>query len=142
MRQLTATQVFLFFLKYYCSRNEFLFFRHIIINKCGNRYFKKRRLWKDTLVESYLANNNRTMMGFMKRVFILAPNLIYWSNRNQVYREYLRQRHKIGKPSIFVNYYHKKWQQFLQAYVVPINKPLYSRFRKGEENVYYIKWEK
>lgn len=72
---MTATQVFLLFLKKNCILEEYLFFRNTIMNNNGNRYFRKRRLYKNTFVEDYLSRNNRTLSNFMTRMFILAPNL-------------------------------------------------------------------
>ena len=45
------------------------------MNDNGNRYFRKRRLYKNTFVEDYLSRNNRALNNFMTRMFILAPNL-------------------------------------------------------------------
>ena len=79
---MTATQVFLLFLKKNCILEEYLFFRNTIMNNNGNRYFRKRRLYKNTFVEDYLSRNNRTLSNFMTRMFILAPNLKnqMWNN--------------------------------------------------------------
>ena len=78
---MTATQVFLLFLKKNCILEEYLFFRNTIMNNNGNRYFRKRRLYKNTFVEDYLSRNNRTLSNFMTRMFILAPNL-----KNQMWK--------------------------------------------------------
>ena len=43
---MTATQVFLLFLKKNCILEEYLFFRNTIMNNNGNRYFRKRRLYR------------------------------------------------------------------------------------------------
>lgn len=79
---MTATQIFLLFLKKKCNLGEYLFFRNIIMNDNGNKYFKKRRLYKNTFVEDYLSRNNRALNNFMTRMFILAPNLVSerWKN--------------------------------------------------------------
>ena len=45
------------------------------MNDNGNKYFRKRRLYKNTFVEDYLSRNNRALNNFMTRLFILAPNL-------------------------------------------------------------------
>ena len=72
---MTATQVFILFLKNKCTKDEYLFFRNIIMYDNGNRYFRRRPLYKNTFVEDYLSRNNRTLSNFMTRMFILAPNL-------------------------------------------------------------------
>lgn len=82
---MTATQVFLLFLKKNCILEEYLFFRNTIMNNNGNRYFRKRRLYKNTFVEDYLSRNNRTLSNFMTRMFILAPNLINNMHENPRY---------------------------------------------------------
>lgn len=82
---MTATQVFLLFLKKNCILEEYLFFRNTIMNNNGNRYFRKRRLYKNTFVEDYLSRNNRTLSNFMTRMFILAPNLINEMHENPRY---------------------------------------------------------
>jgi hypothetical protein len=46
------------FLKKNCILDEYLFFRKIITNDNGNKYFLKRRLYKNTFVEDYLSRNN------------------------------------------------------------------------------------
>lgn len=142
MYRLTASQVFLIFLKNYCTIEEYLFFRHYIIHDCGNRFFTKRRIWRnDKMVESYLSNHERTLVGFMKRLFILAPNLVKYRSKNSTWKLLiLNKGSKFRSNSgIYVNYYHQKWKRFLFLYIGIINKPFYSRYRKGEENYYYYK---
>ena len=82
---MTATQVFLLFLKKNCIREEYLFFRNTILYDNGNKFFKKRKLYKNTFVEDYLSRNNRALNNFMTRLFILAPNLINRMHRNPRY---------------------------------------------------------
>ena len=55
------------------------------MNDNGNRYFRKRRLYKNTFVEDYLSRNNRTLSNFMTRMFILAPNLKHKLLKNPRY---------------------------------------------------------
>lgn len=55
------------------------------MNDNGNKYFRKRRLYKNTFVEDYLSRNNRTLSNFMTRMFILAPNLINKMHENPRY---------------------------------------------------------
>lgn len=55
------------------------------MNDNGNKYFRKRRLYKNTFVEDYLSRNNRTLSNFMTRMFILAPNLIDKMHENPRY---------------------------------------------------------
>ena len=107
---MTATQVFLLFLKKNCILQEYLFFRNIIMNDNGNRFFRKRRLYKNTFVEDYLSRNNRTLSNFMTRMFILAPNLKNqkWKNpRYYIIRNGWKIEHE-GKE------YKKEFKNFLE----------------------------
>lgn len=72
---MTATQVFLRFLKQCLMHEEYMFFRNTIMYDNGNKYFRKRRLYKNDFVEGYLSRNHRALDNFMTRIFILAPNL-------------------------------------------------------------------
>lgn len=159
---MTATQVFLMFLKKNCILDEYLFFRNIIMNDNGNKYFRKRRLYKNTFVEDYLSRNNRALNNFMTRLFILAPNLkdkVYKNPRfsiirdtwkkehgNKIYEipvkngkgEVLFTRHRITKwneykgVGMYVVYYRKLWNKFLKEYIDDSEKKINSPFKKGE----------
>lgn len=164
---MTATQVFLLFLKKRCTIDEYLFFKNIITTNNGNRYFSKRRLYKNTFVEDYLSRNNRSLSNFMTRLFILAPNLIdlrsdnpryriiqkEWSNRNEgkhitltkTYkgRTYARTitlfwNHSLGK-GMYFNYYRRLWNKFLKENIDCSEKSMFSRFEKGKK--YNFKWK-
>ena len=100
---MTATQVFLLFLKKKCSRGEYFFFRDIIMHNRGNKYFKKRPLFKEDFVERYLSNNGRTLYGFMTRIFILVPNLVRLYHKNPIYKELANVSTLVGsKTPIFI----------------------------------------
>ena len=83
---MTATQVFLMFLKKCLTHEEYMFFRNIIMYDNGNKYFRKRRLYKNDFVEGYLSRNNRALNNFMTRLFILAPNLKKYFYKNPRYK--------------------------------------------------------
>lgn len=159
---MTATQVFLMFLKKNCILDEYLFFRNIIMNDNGNKYFRKRRLYKNTFVEDYLSRNNRALNNFMTRLFILAPNLkhkLYKNPRffiirdtwikehgNKLYEiqvrnvkgEVLLTRPRITKwyehkgVGMYVVYYRRLWNKFLKEYIDDSEKKINSPFKKGE----------
>ena len=126
---MTATQVFLLFLKNNCILDEYLFFRNIIMNDNGNRYFRKRRLYKNTFVEDYLSRNNRTLSNFMTRLFILAPNLIHSMYKNPRYKriksawiekhegkEYIREIKDIdGQRVLFTRTFKVSWNRFKET---------------------------
>lgn len=160
-RKMTATQVFLMFLKTKCELDEYLFFKNIIMYNNGNRYFSKRRLYKNTFVEDYLSRNNRSLSNFITRLFILAPNLINlrslnpryraiqkeWSIRNEgkhitltkTYngRTYSRTmtlfwNHSLGK-GMYFNYYRRLWNKFLKENIDCSEKSMFSRFEKNKK---------
>ena len=159
---MTATQVFLMFLKKNCILDEYLFFRNIIMNDNGNKYFRKRRLYKNTFVEDYLSRNNRALDNFMTRLFILAPNLkhkLYKNPRFFIIRDTWIKKHgnkiyekpvKNGKGEVlftrpritkwneckgigmYVVYYRRLWNKFLKEYIDDSEKKINSPFKKGE----------
>ena len=83
---MTATQLLFFFLKEECTIEEKKFFKQIILGDNGNKFFRKRPLYKPTFVEDYLSRNNRALNNFMTRLFILAPNLVDNKLRNPRWR--------------------------------------------------------
>jgi hypothetical protein len=159
---MTATQVFLMFLKKNCILDEYLFFRNIIMNDNGNKYFRKRKLYKNTFVEDYLSRNNRALNNFMTRLFILAPNLKHKLHRNPRFfiirdtwiKEHGNKPYEIkvknskgevlfARPRIikwneykgvgmYVVYYRRLWNKFLKEYIDDSEKKINSPFKKGE----------
>ncbi len=131
---MTATQVFLTFLRETCTLQEYLFFSYIIGKDNGNRYFRTRPLFKPDFVEGYLSRNNRHLRGFMTRLFILAPNLVKCKRLNPRWVKY----HKTfgGRPwklsGMYVNMYRWRWYDWLDRRVIITNKKLQSPFKKGE----------
>ena len=93
---MTATQVFLRFLKQCLTHEEYMFFRNTIMYDNGNKFFKKRRLYHNDFVEKYLSRNNRALDNFMTRMFILAPNLKHqysWNPRYFMIKEKWEREH-------------------------------------------------
>ena len=153
---MTATQVFLLFLKKNCILQEYLFFRNIIMNDNGNKYFRKRRLYKNTFVEDYLSRNNRTLSNFMTRIFILAPNLINkmhenprydmlkkeWCEKNRILFGFVppKRNWKEWKASgLYLVYYRKLWNKFLRECVDDTEKKISSPFKKNETYNFRLK---
>ena len=157
---MTATQVFFLFLKEECLIDEMRFFKWIIMNDCGNKYFHKRPLFKPTFVEDYLSRNNRALNNFMIRLFILAPNLKYKRHRNPRWKLICKAFNKrnegkminvkriswitgetiwermpcMFKPyrsGMYINYYRSKWNDFL-FHKIESDKKFNSPFKKGE----------
>ena len=153
---MTATQLFLQFLRENCTVGEYLFFRDIISHNPGNRYFKTRPLFKKDFVEGYLSRNNRQLRSFVSRLFILAPNLVKRRNSNPRW-QMLRDRYKDDQDhfwrewwvsvmnskgtGVYVMHYTNLWHKFLDERVdwKNSNKRLCSCFRKGENNQFVLK---
>ena len=150
---MTATQLFLQFLREECDVGEYLFFREIISHDPGNKYFKNRPLFKKDFVEGYLTRNNRQLYGFMKRIFVLAPNLVRKRVNNPMWKKIVKEHtsytdeewNRWGRANLkrcgsgmYVKKYCDKWYHFL-ATRVEGNKSPYSCFKKGEDNQFTIK---
>lgn len=131
---MTATQVFLTFLRETCTFQEYMFFSNIIGKNNGNRYFKNRPLFKKDFVEGYLSRNNRHLRGFMTRLFILAPNLVKCKHLNPRWVKYRNsfptRQHKLS--GMYVNMYKWRWHSWLDKRVIVTDKKLESPFKKGE----------
>jgi hypothetical protein len=158
---MTATRLFFLFLKEECTIAEMRFFKWTIMSDCGNRYFRKRPLFKPTFVEDYLSRNDRALNNFITRLFILAPNLVNNRHRNPRWKmikddfnnRNLGKTHTVKikdwfgnetgetytvpiqfKPylkGMYVNYYRRKWNQFLKD-KIESDKKFNSSFKKGE----------
>lgn len=163
---MTATQVFFLFLKEECLIDEMRFFKWAVMKECGNKYFRKRPLFKPTFVEDYLSRNNRTLSNFMTRLFILAPNLNNFRHRNPRLRIIANEFNKRNEGKIikrkrkcwdggtivveeiclyqpyrsgmYVNYYRRKWNQFLND-KIESDKKFNSPFKKGENYDFKLK---
>ena len=129
---MTATQVFLMFLKKCLTHEEYMFFRNTIMYDNGNKYFKKRRLYKNDFVEGYLSRNNRALNNFMTRLFILAPNLkkkFYKNPRYKLIEDTWRSEHE-GK---------EYTEEILREYIDDSEKKINSPFKKGESYKFKLK---
>lgn len=147
---MTATQVFLLFLRRKCTSKEYCFFRHIITKNHGNKYFKNRALFKHTFVEDYLSRNNRALNNFMTRLFILAPNLKHNRFDNPrflaIRKQYDSKQRELGsgrffmsfRSGMYINYYKREWNKFLREYIES-DKKFNSPFRKGEKYDFKLK---
>lgn len=132
------------------------FFAYRIITNPGNKFFKTRKLFTPTFVEDYLSRNNRCLANFMTRLFILAPNLTKEKHLNPREHEieasynrrnygkvvtrinkYTKEKYKIKcryhyyRNGMYINYYKRKWNNFLNEHIVS-NKKFLSPFKKGE----------
>jgi len=162
---MTATQVYLRFLKEELTLGEYQFFMHFMHNH-GNRYFRNhkfdRKLFHETFVEDYLSRNKRPLCSFMKRMFILAPNLKYfmfknprfrmlvddWNNSHDTTKKY---RTKWGRvkanrfeykylKGMYVNYYNRKWYAFLTKWInKETSSSMYEWFGKDKKLEFNLK---
>lgn len=163
---MTATQVFFLFLKEECLIDEMRFFKWAVMKETGNRYFRKRPLFKPTFVEDYLSRNNRTLSNFMIRLFILAPSLKHFRHNNPRWKIIVNdfrtrnegkiiKRKRIGwndeiieseelclfhpyRCGMYVNYYRRKWNKFLNE-KIESDKKFNSPFKKGESYDFKLK---
>ena len=144
---MTATQVFLRFLRETCTVQEYLFFGRTISQNHGNRYFKNRPLFKRDFVEGYLSRNNRHLRGFMTRLFILAPNLKNTAHLNPRWKEIVEREKRyrgyrfnaVRCKGAYVNYYRHRWHWFLENRLEKGDKPICSPFKKGETYSFQLK---
>ena len=145
---MTATQVFIQFLRETCTLQEYLFFREIISHDNGNKYFKKRPLFKRDFVEGYLSRNDRSLVEFMSRVFVLAPNLTRKAHLNPrwgwIRANWRSRRGGIRTFGPYVLYYKRSWRFWLYERLNTDSKKPGSPFKKGEtynfklnDNKYY-----
>lgn len=165
---MTATQLLFLFFKDCCTINEMRFFKYVILKDCGNKYFRKRPLFKPTFVEDYLSRNNRALNNFMTRLFILAPNLknnkhmnprwrtikndfnkrhegkeytvkiVDWDGNDTGLTRKVRVMFKPYQCGMYVNYYRRKWNQFLND-KIESDKKFNSPFKKGESYEFIYK---
>ena len=135
---MTATQVFLTFLRETCTFQEYLFFSNIIGKDNGNKYFRTRPLFKPDFVEGYLSRNNRSLREFMGRLFVLAPNLVNKRQNNPRWNKLLvsfgsMPRFKLHKAKgLYVCMYKRRWNYWLDRRIIVVDKKLKSPFKKGE----------
>lgn len=164
---MTATQLFFLFLKEECTIDEMRFFKWAVMKNPDNKYFRKRPLFKPTFVEDYLSRNNRALNNFMTRLFILAPSLKNARHRNprwkMIKNDFIqRNEGKVIKYKekswiddsivwrerpcyfknfncgMYVNYYRRKWNQFLNE-KIESDKKFNSPFKKGESYDFKLK---
>lgn len=162
---MTATQIYLRFLKEELTMREYQFFMHFMYNH-GNRYFRNRmfdrKLFHETFVEDYLSRNNRPLCSFMKRMFILAPNLKRrmrmnprhtmivreWKTTHDLTKKYKTKWGRVQQnrfkfeylTGMYVNYYNRKWYAFLEKWVDKETSPsIYEWFRKDKKLEFNLK---
>jgi hypothetical protein len=146
---MTATQVFLLFLREELSPSEYIFFMHHLSRR--RRGGKVKPVLEKEFVEKYLCRTNRTFGGFMTRLFVLCPNLLRYGMDNPRYRkiysgirplyfgtnpreedEYFFKAHVNSK---CVSIYRDKWRWFLEKHITS-EKKLNSVYKEGETYSY------
>jgi len=148
---MTATEVFLLFLKKDLSMNEYLFFMHHLSRR--RRGGKVKPVLGKGFVEDYLSRTNRTLGGFMTRLFVLCPNLLRYGADNSTYKKIYDsiRPHYFGRfyvpkeddvyyfkthvNSKYVSAYRERWHHFLYKHIRG-EKKLNSPFKEGETYSY------
>ena len=144
---MTATEVFLLFLKKDLSMNEYLFFMHHLSRR--RRGGKVKPVLGKGFVEDYLSRTNRTLGGFMTRLFVLCPSLLRYGADNPTYKriyDYIRP-HYFGRYRISteedayyfrthvnskcVSVYRERWRDFLY-HNIKSEKKFNSVYKEGE----------
>lgn len=150
---MTATQVFMLFLKTELSVNEYIFFMHHLSRR--RRGGKVRPVLGKGFVEGYLCRTRRTLGGFMTRVFVLCPNLLRYGENNPTYMQIYKGIRPIyyGKfcspndddyffwrrvNSKCVSVYRYKWHVFLEKHIIS-EKKFNSVYKEGETYSYEYK---
>ena len=150
---MTATEVFIKFLKTELTSEEYIFFMYHLSRRrrCGHA---KPFLAKGC-VEEYLSNTRRTLGGFMTRLFVLCPNLIRYGMNNPTYEmvnknvlrrfiyslsnetdAYYFRQHVNSK---YVSIYRTKWRNFLDSHILS-EKSINSPYKQNESYSYeYLK---
>lgn len=151
---MTATQVFMLFLKKELSINEYLFFMHHLSRR--RRGGKAKPVLEREFVEKYLCRTNRTFGGFMTRLFVLCPNLLRYGMDNPQYKRIYDdiKPHYFGRYRILseddeyyfrthvnskcVSVYRDKWRWFLEKHIKS-EKKFNSIYKEGETYTYEYK---
>ena len=151
---MTATQVFMLFLKKELSVSEYLFFMHHLSKR--RRGGKVRPVLGKGFVEDYLCRTRSTLGGFMTRVFVLCPNLLNCGLDNPRYRKIyndIRPRYfgrfsipsemdayyfRIHVNSKCVSVYRDRWRWFLEKHITS-EKKFNSIYKEGETYSYEYK---
>ena len=147
---MTATQVFMLFLKTELSVNEYIFFMHHLSRR--RRGGKVRPVLGKGFVEEYLSRTRRTLGGFMTRVFVLCPNLLRYGENNPTYKriyDSIRPHYFIRSEddayyfrthvnSKCVSVYRDRWRWFLEKHIKS-EKKFNSIYKEGETYSYEYK---
>ena len=151
---MTATQVFMLFLKKELSVSEYLFFMHHLSRR--RRGGKVKPVLGKGFVEEYLSRTRRTLGGFMTRVFVLCPNLLrcgldnptykkiydsimpHYYGRYRITREEDEYYFKTHVNSKCVSVYRDRWRWFLEKHITS-EKKFNSVYKEGETYSYEYK---
>ena len=147
---MTATQIFILFLKQELSPSEYIFFMHYLSKK--RRGGKAKPVLRKGFVEEYLSRTRRTFGGFMTRLFVLCPSLLRCGLDNPTYMQIYKDIRPIyyGKfcspsdddyffwrrvNSKCVSVYRYKWHAFLEKHIIS-EKKFNSVYKEGETYSY------
>lgn len=150
---MTATEVFVKFLKTELPPQEYLFFMYHLSRKRRNG--KCKPVLRKGYVEEYLSSKRRTLGGFMTRLFVICPSLVRYGHNNPLYvilekqiqkkyhyhlnipeDEYFFNQHVHSK---YVSLYRSKWRDFLRFHIKS-EKKIDSPYKEFETYDYeYVK---
>lgn len=136
---MTATQVFMRFLKETFDRKSYQHILFTIKHNSGNKYFSKRPLYRDNFVEGYCSRNHRNLYCFMTRFCCLAPNVLPIGKSYIIDAPYFPFFHDNAKRhwliqsvnGLAVKNFRFLWHTFLEKFVES-EKSFHSPFRKEE----------
>lgn len=136
---MTATQVFMSFLKETLSLRSYAHVKYVMMFDSGNKFFRKRPLYRDNFVEDYLSRNHRNLYRFMTRFFILAPNALPVGAEHNIDMPYFpffrdkvnNQWNKHSVNGLAVKNFRFLWHTFLVKFVES-DKSFHSPFIKEE----------
>lgn len=137
---MTATQVFMRFLKESLGMKQYAFVMYVIMHDSGNKYFSNRPLYRRNFVEGYLSRHNKTLYGFATRFLMLAKNVMpmgHYTYLNNPFKKHMKKvanrNYASSVNGAFVNLFRNDWHEFLEKYV-DTEKSFHSNFRKDEIN--------
>ena len=151
---MTATEIFVLFLKTELTVDEYLYFMPIL--SARRRKGRAKPLLHKRSVENYLKEHRRTLYGYMTRVFKLCPNLINYAPNTKLYQLYYKRAKKMHRAyeddyeylvtthanCLFVRYYANKWHYFLTTKIVGGKGSYNSPFEKNSEFDFKLKTTK
>ncbi len=128
---MTATQIFLGFLKYRLPRGEYIFFRNRIncIKRKGRLFDRERGLWSyghifptKRLAECCLWDERAQLYGFMRIMLeYICPKLVYEKCYNPILYKKVKGVTPSNLKTNYIRYYTNLWHKYLLEEVEGVN---------------------